>query len=65
MELTLQYAVSEDGTNDVVEVSVTKFRCSVQTMQEHEKIGGEFSPKECRIITIMNILETKPTKYTI
>lgn len=41
VELTLQYAVSEDGTNDVVEVSVTKFRCSLQTMQEHEKTGGQ------------------------
>ena len=41
IELTLQYAVSEDGTNDVVEISVTKFRCSVQTMQEHERVGGK------------------------
>ncbi|KAJ8940983.1 hypothetical protein NQ318_011716 [Aromia moschata] len=39
VELTLQYAVSEDGTNDVVEVSVTRFRCSLQTMQEHERTG--------------------------
>lgn len=38
--MTLQYSVSEDGTNDVVEVTITKFRCSLQTMQEHEKIGG-------------------------
>ncbi|CAH1105845.1 unnamed protein product [Psylliodes chrysocephalus] len=41
IELTLQYGVSEDGTNDVVEVTVTKFRCSLQTMQLHEKIGGQ------------------------
>ncbi|XP_076271439.1 uncharacterized protein LOC143203190 isoform X2 [Rhynchophorus ferrugineus] len=41
VEVTLQYSVSEDGTNDVIEVSVTKFRCSVQTMQEHERIGGQ------------------------
>ncbi|KAJ8918470.1 hypothetical protein NQ315_008167 [Exocentrus adspersus] len=41
VELTLQYAVSEDGTNDVVEISVTKFRCSLQTMQEHERTGGQ------------------------
>ncbi|KAG5893682.1 hypothetical protein JTB14_021978 [Gonioctena quinquepunctata] len=41
VELTLQYGVSEDRTNDVVEVTVTKFRCSLQTMQNHEKIGGQ------------------------
>ncbi|XP_066260150.1 uncharacterized protein [Euwallacea similis] len=41
VELTLQYALSEDGTNDVVEVTVTKFRCSLQTMQEHERVGGQ------------------------
>ncbi|XP_050302912.1 uncharacterized protein LOC126740785 [Anthonomus grandis grandis] len=41
IELTLQYAVSEDGRNDVVEVTVTKFRCSLQTMQEHERVGGQ------------------------
>lgn len=41
IELTLQYAVSEDGTNDVVEITVTKFRCSLQTMQEHERVGGK------------------------
>ncbi|XP_023024428.1 uncharacterized protein [Leptinotarsa decemlineata] len=41
IELTLQYGVSEDGTNDVVEVTVTKFRCSLQTMQYHEKVGGQ------------------------
>ncbi|CAH0556971.1 unnamed protein product [Brassicogethes aeneus] len=41
VEISLQYAVSEDGNNDVVEISVTKFRCSVQTMQDHEKVGGQ------------------------
>ncbi|CAG9768618.1 unnamed protein product [Ceutorhynchus assimilis] len=41
IELTLQYSVSEDGRNDVVEVTVTKFRCSLQTMQEHERVGGQ------------------------
>lgn len=41
IELTLQYGVSEDGRNDVVEVTVTKFRCSLQTMQLHESIGGQ------------------------
>ncbi|KAJ8977424.1 hypothetical protein NQ317_009677 [Molorchus minor] len=41
VELTLQYAVSEDGTNDVVEVSVTRFRCSLQTMHEHERTGED------------------------
>ncbi|XP_060517401.1 uncharacterized protein LOC132696640 [Cylas formicarius] len=41
VELTLQYAVSEDGANDVIEITVTKFRCSLQTMQDHEKIGGQ------------------------
>ncbi|CAH2000043.1 unnamed protein product [Acanthoscelides obtectus] len=41
VELTLQYGISEDGTNDVVEVSITKFRCSLQTMRQHEKVGGQ------------------------
>ncbi|CAH1118024.1 unnamed protein product [Phaedon cochleariae] len=41
IELTLQYGLSEDGKNDVVEVTVTKFRCSIQTMQYHEKVGGQ------------------------
>ncbi|KAL1514110.1 hypothetical protein ABEB36_003426 [Hypothenemus hampei] len=41
IELTLQYSISEDGTNDVVEVTVTKFRCGLQTMQDHEKVGGQ------------------------
>lgn len=41
VELTLQYAVSEDGTNDVVEISVTKFRCTLHTMQEHERTKGQ------------------------
>ncbi|CAG9864735.1 unnamed protein product [Phyllotreta striolata] len=41
VEVTLQYGVSEDGTNDVVEVTITKFRCSLQTMQLHEKVGGQ------------------------
>nr|CAH7721656.1 unnamed protein product [Callosobruchus chinensis] len=41
VELTLQYGISEDGTNDVVEVTITKFRCSLQTMRQHEKVGGK------------------------
>nr|CAH7721654.1 unnamed protein product [Callosobruchus chinensis] len=41
VELTLQYGISEDGTNDVVEVTITKFRCSLQTMRQHEKVGGQ------------------------
>ncbi|RZC39994.1 uncharacterized protein BDFB_001876 [Asbolus verrucosus] len=41
VEVTLSYAISEDRKNDVVEISVTKFRCSLQTMQQHEKLGGQ------------------------
>lgn len=41
VEMTLSYAISEDRKNDVVEISITKFRCSLQTMQQHEKLGGQ------------------------
>jgi len=41
VEVTLSYAISEDRRNDVIEVSVTRFRCSLQTMQDHEKLGGQ------------------------
>lgn len=39
--MTLTYAISEDRKNDVVEISITRFRCSLQTMQQHEKFGGQ------------------------
>ena len=39
--MTLSYAISEDRTNDVVEVSITRYRCSLQTMQQQEKLGGQ------------------------
>jgi hypothetical protein len=41
VEMTLSYAISEDRRNDVVEISITKYRCGLQTMQQHEKLGGQ------------------------
>lgn len=35
------YTASEDGLNDVVQLTVNRLRCSVHTMQEHEKYKGE------------------------
>lgn len=40
MEITLSYSHSEDGNNEMVEVQLSRLRCSMQTMQEHEKYGG-------------------------
>lgn len=37
----MTYSESEDGFNDTIELSLQKLRCSMQTMQEHEKLGGE------------------------
>lgn len=36
----MTYSESEDGFNDTIELSLLKMRCSMQTMQEHEKLGG-------------------------
>ncbi|XP_017778767.1 PREDICTED: uncharacterized protein LOC108564278 [Nicrophorus vespilloides] len=40
IEVTMSYSNSEDGKNDSIMVSLNKLRCSMQTMQEHEKLGG-------------------------
>lgn len=40
VEVTMTYSESEDGFNDTIELSLQKMRCSMQTMQEHEKLGG-------------------------
>ncbi|XP_041976474.1 uncharacterized protein LOC121731185 [Aricia agestis] len=37
LEVTLLYTGSEDGLNDVVQLTVNRLRCSVQTMQEQEQ----------------------------
>ncbi|KAG6451884.1 hypothetical protein O3G_MSEX007335 [Manduca sexta] len=37
LEITLMYTASEDSFNDVVQLTVNRLRCSVQTMQEHEQ----------------------------
>ncbi|XP_034824457.1 uncharacterized protein [Maniola hyperantus] len=37
LEVSLLYTASEDGLNDVVQLTVNRLRCSVQTMQEHEQ----------------------------
>lgn len=36
----MTYSNSEDGNNDMVEVNLSRLRCSMQVMQEHEKYGG-------------------------
>lgn len=41
LEVTMSYSISEDGTNDTIEVGLSKLRCSMQTMQQHEKLGGK------------------------
>ncbi|KAK9870630.1 hypothetical protein WA026_008192 [Henosepilachna vigintioctopunctata] len=41
VEVTMLYAVSEEGNKDLIEVSVSKLRCNVQTMEEHERLGGK------------------------
>lgn len=40
LEMTMCYSISEDGNNEMVEVSLSRLRCSMPTMQEHEKLGG-------------------------
>lgn len=35
------YNVSEIGNKDIIEIGVSKLRCNVQTMEEHERLGGE------------------------
>ncbi|XP_061377975.1 uncharacterized protein LOC116765820 [Danaus plexippus] len=37
LEVTLLYTSSEDGLNDVLQLTVNRLRCSVQTMQEQEQ----------------------------
>ncbi|KAL4706483.1 hypothetical protein ACJJTC_015681 [Scirpophaga incertulas] len=37
LEVTLMYTASEDGFNDVVQLTINRLRCSVQTMQEQEQ----------------------------
>jgi hypothetical protein len=41
VEMTLLYAIGEDRRNDVITISITKYRCGMQTMQQHEKLGGQ------------------------
>lgn len=37
LEVTLLYTASEDGLNDIVQLTVNRLRCSVNTMQQHEQ----------------------------
>ncbi|XP_049866164.1 uncharacterized protein LOC126366874 [Pectinophora gossypiella] len=37
LEVTLLYTASEDGLNDIVQLTINRLRCSVQTMQEQEQ----------------------------
>lgn len=40
LEISMKYSNSEDGRNDMLQISLTKFRCSMATMQSHEQLGG-------------------------
>ncbi|XP_022909960.1 uncharacterized protein [Onthophagus taurus] len=40
LEVSLSYFNSEDGNNDRMEISLSKLKCSMQAMEEHEKLGG-------------------------
>ncbi|XP_044751437.1 uncharacterized protein LOC123311488 [Coccinella septempunctata] len=41
VEVTMLYTVSEEGNKDIIEIGVSKLRCTVQTMEEHERLGGK------------------------
>ncbi|KAF5273573.1 hypothetical protein FQR65_LT04571 [Abscondita terminalis] len=40
VEVTLVYSNSEDGLNDLFEISLSRMRCSMSTMTDHEKLNG-------------------------
>lgn len=40
VEITMCYSNSEDGNNEMAEINLSRLRCSMQTMQEHERYGG-------------------------
>lgn len=50
LEVTLLYTSSEDGLNDVIQLTINRLRCSVQTMQEQEQFKGEIFYIVFRII---------------
>lgn len=56
----MTYSESEDGFNDTIEVSLQKMRCSMQTMQEHEKLGGNW-PKISYLILLLICLFIRAT----
>lgn len=47
----MTYSSSEDGNNESILLSISKFRCSMKTMQQHEKSGGKNLSKPNIIIT--------------
>ncbi|CAB3221441.1 unnamed protein product [Arctia plantaginis] len=40
LEVTLLYTASEDGLDDIVQLTVNRLRCSVQTMQQQEQYNA-------------------------
>lgn len=40
IEVSLVYSNSEDGNNDLFEISLSRLRCSMSTMTEHEQLKG-------------------------
>lgn len=61
LEVTLLYTSSEDGLNDIVQLTVNRYRCSVQTMQEQEQHKGTsiHTYLLCIIIVILNKLDIR------
>lgn len=37
----MTYSVSEDGNNDMIQLSVSRLRFSIQTMETHENFTGK------------------------
>lgn len=69
LEVTLLYTSSEDGLNDVIQLTINRLRCSVQTMQEQEQFKGEIFyyivrsyDRETRVISPFQII-WKPLSF--
>lgn len=59
----MTYSNSEDGNNEMVEASLSKLRCSMQTMQEHEKYGGSLYIKMTAYEYDVLIASWKSTRF--
>lgn len=41
IEITMNYSLSEDGKNDMIFLSVSRLRFTIQTMETHENYTGK------------------------